>query len=356
MSTTTMNPIFKHSLALPTLSWGLERLPIVVLILSVMFLQGYSLRFWAELLGSVGWGVSIGLEVLHLWFWYRAATSIRIPRAAWIILAIVATGLLLASAMHEVTRPLLQESGRIEAAGQERESLQSESRVLMSNLEAYREMAATQGRRGWQDDIRRDTARLMEITKRLRTLTTQSSNTARRPWLAQATQGGVVAVAVLFQVAAILAIWSLSGGSRKTVKPFRPEPGNVRDNRNVSAPVSETVETFRTPSKQPDKELYRQLWSRIEAHAKGNSARLARGNGKISQAALARDLRINPPDLSAIKLIAHGQQVPRSPSRESVERLAKRFSVEMPKQTGSKRNGNNFTQQRRTSCQQKSNQ
>ncbi|MBW8003056.1 MAG: helix-turn-helix transcriptional regulator [Planctomycetes bacterium] len=330
-SSTTMNPIFKQTLAPLSVSWCLERLPVVVLIVCISFLQGFSLRFWAELLGSVGWGVSIGLEVIHIWAWFRAAVSGGMSRFAWMLLAVAATALLLAAALHEVTRPLLQESGRIEAAGQERESLQSESRVLMSNLEAYRDMSAVQGRRGWQDDIRRDTARLQIITGQLRKLGNAPGNTARRPWLTKVTHGGVIAVAVLFQIAAVLAVWTLSVGSRKIETPFRVENAKSRNEGNVSPPVSETPETFRTPSKQQDTGFYRELWSQIETHATGNSARLARGNGKCSQAALARDLGINPPDLSAIKLIAQGQQVPRNPSRESVERLAKRFEIEIPK-------------------------
>ena len=331
MSTTTMNPIFKQTLALPTASWCLERLPIVVLILSVMFLQGYALMFWTGLLGKAGWGVSLGLEIFHLWFWYRAATSNRFPRAAWIILAIVATGLLLASALHEVTRPLLKESAQIEAAGQERVSLEAEARVLKANLAAFRDMAAGQGRRGWQDDIRRDTARLQAITDQLRALRNAPGNRLHIPWLTKVTHGGVIAVAVLFQVAAVLAVWSISVGSRKTEIPFRVEIAKSRNNGNVSLPVSETSETFRTLPKQPNTDFFKRLWSQIETHAERNTARLAGGNGKCSQAALARDLGINPPDFSAIKLLALGQQVPRNPSKEAIGKLAKRFDIEMSK-------------------------
>ena len=337
MSTTTMNNTnIKQPLALPTASWCLERLPIVVLILSVMFLQGYALMFWTGLLGKAGWGVSLGLEILHVWFWYRAATSIRFPRAAWIILAIVATGLLLTSALHEVTRPLLQESAQIEAAGQERESLQSESRVLMSNLDAYREMAASQGRRGWRDDIRRDTARLQIITGQLRKLGNAPGNAARRPWLNKVTQGGVIAVAVLFQLSVILSIWSLSTGNRETVSQISSESETKNEQKVVSPRVSETVETFRAEAKQPNTDFYRQLWSQIEAHTRSNSARLAGGNGKISQRSLCRDIEINPPDLSGIKLLARGEKVSRNPSKDSVGKLSKRFGIEMPKCSGAK--------------------
>jgi len=315
--------------SLPSVGWWLERLPLVVLVLSIAFLQGYSLKFWSDLLEAPGWGISIGLEVIHLWAWYRAAVTARFARFGWIVLAVVATGLLLAGALHEVTRPLMQESARIEATDQERQSLAAEAMVLRANLAAFRDMAAGQGRRGWQDDIRRDTARLQEITDRRRSL--MGKPTSRRPWLNRITQAGVVGVAVLFQIAAVLAVWSISGGSRKTIKPFRPEPAPFREREIISEIISEKPETFRLSSKPEDSGFYWELWRRVEGHARNNSARLARGNGKISQASLAADLGIKAPDLSAIKLLSRGEQVPRNPSRDSVERLAEMFEMEMPK-------------------------
>ncbi|MCH8314178.1 MAG: hypothetical protein IID17_14480, partial [Nitrospinae bacterium] len=78
--------------------------------------------------------MSLGLEVIHLWAWFRAAVSARFSRLAWMILAFAATGLLLAGALHEVIRPLQQESAQINAATQERQTLKAESGVLKENL------------------------------------------------------------------------------------------------------------------------------------------------------------------------------------------------------------------------------
>ena len=204
-SNVAMKSIFNNPPVLPIGTLLFEWFPVVVLAVCVVFLQGYALVFWTGLLGKAGWGVSLGLEVIHLWAWFRAAVSARFSRLAWMILAFAATGLLLAGALREVSKPLLLDSARIEAASQQWQSLEAESGVLKANLTAFRDMAATQGRRGWRDDIRRDTARLQAITEKLQTLTNQSGKSGRRPWLNQATQGGVVAVAVLFQIAAVLA-------------------------------------------------------------------------------------------------------------------------------------------------------
>lgn len=309
----------------PSVGWWLEQLPLVVLGISVLFLQGYALRFWNGLLGTSGWGISIGLEVLHIWFWYRAAMSAGLSRFAWVVLAVLATALLLGGALHEVSRPLLRESARIDVVNQTRRSLENEARLLTENLAAFRDMAADQGRRGWQDDIRRDTARLQEVATQLRNLTAGPSNTARRPWINQVAQGGVVAVAVLFQIAAVLAIWTISRSCRNGMNSFRPKATQ----RNNGETILEEPETFRAQAAPSDQEYYQQLWSHIQNHARTHKARLGRGNGKFSQAALAADLGIKAPDLSAIKLLAQGRDVPRKPSRDSVERLAHMFLVEI---------------------------
>jgi hypothetical protein len=308
-------------------SWWLERLPLAVLILCVAFLQGFALTFWHELLGRAGWGVSVGLEVLHLWFWFRAATSARYVRAGWLVLAVLATALLLAGTLHEVTRPLMEQAGVEQSVARQRQTLESEEQVLRSNLAAFRDMAADQERRGWQADIRRDTARLQEVMGELRGLAADAGSASRWPWLTQVTQLGVIAVAVLFQLGAVLALWGLSGGARNVPAPVSaPATPNPQPER-----VSESIsETFPSPEAPSQRVFYARLWRAIETHARSNRARFARGNGKLSQAALATDLGINAPDLSGIKLLARGEKVPRNPAREAVERLAERFGIETP--------------------------
>ncbi|MDH4203326.1 MAG: hypothetical protein OEV87_10585 [Phycisphaerae bacterium] len=322
---------------LPPLGWWFDRLPLPVLVTSITFLQGYALLFWQGLLGFPGWGVSVGLELLHVWFWYRAAASIRLKRAGWGLLAVVTTGLLLAGALRELTRPLLVEVAQSEAVLQEQAHLQQEAVIIQANLTAYRDMAAGQGRRGWQEDIRRETERLLSVQQQMRALSAQLEVSARQPWINKVTQGGVVAVAVLFQVAAVLAIWSLSRGNQgrgqvhrqKTETDETPEmnPGNVSE--NISEFVSEPLETFRETSSPSETVIYQGIWKAVETYARKNKERLANGNGKISQASLARDLGISPPDISGIKQLALHQPVQRNPARDSVEKLAKRFGIEM---------------------------
>ena len=205
----------RNNTIIPAAAWSLERLPILVLPLSVVFLQGYALRFWTGLLGTPGGGVSLGLELLHLWFWNRAAATAGRKRLGWGFLAMAATGLLLAGALHEIAQPFIQESTRLEVATRERASLEEEAVVLKKNLEAYRDMAAGQGRRGWREDIRQDTARLTAITRRLSKLSGLSTGAGppNNNLLFSPLNGlmlwVVIAVALLFQ----------AGGLRSLLKP-----------------------------------------------------------------------------------------------------------------------------------------
>ena len=337
-----------------SVSWGFQRLPLVTLLVSISFLQGYAIRFWVGLLGSPGWAVSMGLELLHLWFWNRAAVSAGRSRIGWATLALVATGLLLAGAIHEVARPLLQERERTDSQVQQRAVLEEETAVLKANLVAYREMAAGQGRRGWQEEIRRDTERLAQITQKFRELSTRPANSSRVsgalvvPWLNGLMVWVVVAVAVLFQIGVILAVWSLSGNHsasrnsfRPSVLPSRNAPATISavseisaESRNAAAtisPISETPETFRRNPKCPETDFYKELWAAIEAHRGNGTASLAKNGSQPSQAQLARHLGVSPPDLSAIKLLAAGAQLDRKPARASVVMLAKKFGLHMPK-------------------------
>ena len=72
-------------------------------------------------------------------------------RIGWSFPAMGETELLLAGAIHEVARPLLQAPVRFDAQYQERLTLESETTVLKKNLAGYREMAAGQGRLGIRD-------------------------------------------------------------------------------------------------------------------------------------------------------------------------------------------------------------
>lgn len=325
-------------------SWWLQKLPLATLPICIVFLQGYAIQFWIGLLGNPGWAVSLGLELLHVSFWYQSAATGQWRRFGWGVLAMVATGLLLASAIHEVARPLLQDSVRFQAQTQTRTSLEAEAVVLRMNLVAYREMAAGQGRRGWQDDIRRDTARLSTITKRLSELAGAanspdlSSTRLILPWLNGVMIWVVIAVVCLFQVGVILAIWKLSGSSRNTELPFRPSVQTSRNNEQTISAVSGISDEPRNDGanisavcQKPETGFYRELWKRIEAHARNNRESLAQGNGKVTQAALASDLEVNAPDLSAIKLLGLGETVERKPARASVEMLCQKFGLEIPK-------------------------
>ncbi len=94
---------------------------------------------------------------------------------------------------------------------------------------------------GWQDDLRRDTARLAKVTEKLQELSSRSVKARQFSgdlillWLNRVMIWVVIAVAVLFQVGMILAVWSLSGSFRNNDIPFRPR---VLPSRNIKQTIS----------------------------------------------------------------------------------------------------------------------
>ncbi len=345
-STSTLAAFQNPGAHFPPLTRVLEFLPIITLPVCIVFLQGYAIRFWTGLLGGPGWGLSLGLELLHFWFWSRSAATTGRQRFGWGVLAMLATVLLLASAVHEIARPLIANTVRTQAQLQERQSLETQAAVLRANLTAYREMAAGQQRRGWQDDIRRDTARLNEITQKLRELLGLSGRSGKTgglilPWLNGALVWVVIAVAVLFEAGVILAVWTLSGRCNDTGKPFRRGVSEAEIKRKSVSAVSgisddprnngKAISDISATPKCPEMKFYRDLWQAIEGHGVTHSKKLANGNGRVTQGALACDLGVKAPDLSAIKLPAMGEAVERKPARAAVETLAEKLGVPLPK-------------------------
>lgn len=334
-------PIIKSPFAyLPAASWWFERLPLITLPISVAFIQGYAIRFWTALLGNPGWAVSVGLELLHLWFWFQAGATTGVKRIGWGLLALTATGLLLASAIHEVANPLLRDTAIRSDRVQQRQLLEAEAEVLRKNLTAYREMAVGQGRRGWQDDIRRDTSRLGEITTRLNVLSNtvradqRSSGRMILPWLSSVMIWVVVAVAVLFQIGVILSVLSVSGISWQLRNAISDVSGSTRQTEKITDSISEEkVQTgpFRSNGQPSEAGFYQDLWRQIEEFALNNKEVLSNGTGKVPKSAISSLLGVNAPDLSAIKLLGQGKAVERKPARASVEKLCKRFGMQAPK-------------------------
>lgn len=318
-----------------TATQALALLPLITLPVCLVYLQGYSLQFWSGLLGAPGWGVSLGLELLHLWFWSRSALSKGVFRFGWGLMAAAATLLLLAGAMQQMTRPYLEAEKERAAISQMRMSLKAEAEVIKQNLGAYRKMAADQGRRGWQEDIRRETTRLLENTEKLRQMSTPIFTEGDAPNQMLSTVADlmlwvVVAVALLFQGGVILSVWCLTAALRSVDVPVSSSPKQLRIAEKNGRNISSYSENFSVGPKGIEQAFFKELWGRIEVYALHNRETLAGNNGKITQAALVNDLGIKAPDLSAIKYLGTGEEVERRPARASVEILADKFGLKIP--------------------------
>ncbi len=94
---------------------------------------------------------------------------------------------------------------------------------------------------------------------------------------------------------------------------------------------TEKISATEIISGKSETNFYKGLWKAIEEYTENNRDRLSNGNGKVTQLQLGTEFGIKLPDLSAIKLLGQGEAVERKPARASVEMLAERFGLLVPK-------------------------
>jgi hypothetical protein len=182
-------------------------------------LQYHSIQFWVERTGSpVGLAWSLLLEGAALWLW-----SDRRPLRHG--LGALATLLLLAGPLYQVSAPLLDDSGRADrqaaAAAERQRDLAGELKTLDAALAAY--LANSASRQGWVARIDHTQARLEQLRAEQAQITAERAGApAPRPWQQVAVIGMEALAIALFQLVAVLAIGDLrEGRSRSGFNPAR---------------------------------------------------------------------------------------------------------------------------------------
>ena len=201
-------------------------------------LQYHSVQFWVERTGSpVGVAWSLLLEGAALWLWSDRRPTRR-------LLGAVATLLLLAGPLYQVSAPLLDEGGHAErqaVAARERQSdLAGEIKTLDTALAAY--LANSASRQGWVARIDHTQARLEQLRAEQAQITFDRADApAPRPWQQVAVIGMEALAIALFQLVAVLAIGELRergeiDGSRSGFNPTRlPDPVGLKPDRRLRA-------------------------------------------------------------------------------------------------------------------------
>ncbi len=213
--------------------------------LCVALLQFHGIAFWtwgvtrADPVWGVamlmapwnGWGWSVMLEIVNLWAWSRVSQNTRpiIQGAGWIVLAAVTTALLVAGPLYRVATPLVREIvsvPTITEGSAEIEYAKSEITAVELEIKAY------SGDWRLRPLIEARMALLRALYARLNDLiaeNTESAKSARLDGLRIAVIAGQLAVIVVAQVGAVLAIVTLFGG----VIPNRSRPRSERASRLI---------------------------------------------------------------------------------------------------------------------------
>ncbi len=125
--------------------------PLLILPLAVGLLQWHSIAFWQARVGLwVGAGWSVLLELISLWLWFRPG------HRWWRPMAMVATLLLLAGPLHQVSDPLVRDLANLRDADPALASqvtvLQGQIAEAKQSLDRYQTLSLA-GRFGWQGKI-----------------------------------------------------------------------------------------------------------------------------------------------------------------------------------------------------------
>lgn len=185
--------------------------PLLVLAGSIALLQVHAIQFWTEFVGPMGWAWAVLLEVVALWLWYQRQLARR-------MLAMVASVLTLTGPIYMVCEPLVdqwQSASHVDAGRELHiERLTLEASRLEESIETFR--ANSEVRAGWLEPIQDAQARLAEVYSQLATLVAAPPAVASS-WRQQALIGMQAVALLIFQLAAVLAITSLSRQRQQVV-------------------------------------------------------------------------------------------------------------------------------------------
>ncbi len=242
-------------------------LALLTLLGCVVTLQYHSVLWWMEQVGWSGVAISVVLEVVAVWFWFRPGWGRVFGAAASVIV--------LAGPLHHTAAPLFQAR---DAAAAERaavaaklDSLREEIRTQRRTLAGYRERS--EERLGWRDVQERASSRLAELRQRERELLArQASLEASGPVALELVTLLQLGAFLLFQVGTITAVTHLSSVYQRRNQPETP--------RNTP---SEQPEPSATPA---DPRL--KLAERLERHKKALG---------MSQEELAEEVGVPRPEI-----------------------------------------------------------
>lgn len=204
----------------------MSRLTLALLLGCVTLLQYHSIRFWSARVDPLtGWGWSLLLEAIAAWLWFR-------PGLAYRGLGLLASVLLLAGPMYQVSDPLIQGSLKTQQADSSHAAQLALNERLIQDLgrEKMTYLDNSTKRPGWGALIQDVNARLDHARRQRDVLETRLPLAATTlPWQQRAIIGMQALALILYQVTAVLAITSLAkpGKAKRARETVRRRKSNI---------------------------------------------------------------------------------------------------------------------------------
>ncbi|MFP4615541.1 MAG: helix-turn-helix domain-containing protein [Thiohalorhabdus sp.] len=192
-------------------------LALLTLLGCVATLQYHSVLWWLDQVGWSGVAISLVLEVVAVWFWFRPGWGRVFGAAASVIV--------LAGPLHHTAAPLFQAR---DAAAAERaavsaklDSLRDEIQTQRQTLAGYRERS--EERVGWRDVQERASETLAELRDRERDLVArQAAMQSSGPVALELVTLLQLGALLLFQMGTITSVTHLSAAYRRRQHPETP--------------------------------------------------------------------------------------------------------------------------------------
>lgn len=190
---------------------SLKNLPALALLLGALVLmQHHAMAFWSQYAGDMGVLWSLLLEGAALWLWAQRSLAKN-------ALALVASVLVLAGPLYQVSAPALaqyqQSQAAPEAHAKQEQSLLAQREALSASLATYNANSST--RAGWAGRIDSAQAQLAEVNAKLGMLYSQKAEPF--VWQSLVVVGMQLCALLIFQVLIVLCIRSLSAPSRQAL-------------------------------------------------------------------------------------------------------------------------------------------
>lgn len=222
----------------------------LIIITSALLMQIHSIEFWMSQVGAIGFAWSITLEIVMLWLWWRGIWP----------LALIASALLIAFPMHEITQESIKTLTTHHQAQEANQADLAEVQLLRQSIATYERNS--EKRPGWLPKINRIQQRINAAVDRVSDRKTKNA-TLRFFGISikeaiAAVQALTLLIIMIAQAIAISDLRKIAAKKRKTLEnnsldiekdsDFPPAPINLQPYRGAKTEMIETQNAKSAPA------------------------------------------------------------------------------------------------------------